>query len=128
MAAITLRNPRSGGWKAFFPKIQLFGSTTAGLEYNCLSRIIATLATRLAGIPTLGYFDDFGLVSPLPLTEEILLAFTELNEISGFALNEISECLGFIFDVSPLPVARRSCIFLNLRKTSSKLRFVRRLE
>ena len=83
LAAITLREPSSGRWRCFLPNTQVFGSTTAVLQYNCLSRVIATLARRLLKIPVMGYFDDFGIVDPLSLTKEALQAFTELNRILG---------------------------------------------
>ena len=64
----------------------MFGGTTACLQYNCLSRIVASSAVRLLEIPVLGYIDDFGLVAPLPLTEDAFPAFTQLNDIFGFVL------------------------------------------
>ena len=50
-------------------------------QYSCPSRRAAALATRALKIPTMRYFDDFMLITPLPLAEEALLAFTELDEI-----------------------------------------------
>ena len=61
-------------------------------------------------IPALGYFDDFGLVTPLPLTEEARLLFTELDEIFSIVLKlsksewgQISEFLGHVLDASAVP-------------------------
>ena len=110
LATITLRDPRSGDWRPFLPNTQLFGSATAAHRYNCLSGIIATQATRLLRVPTLEYSDDFGLVTPHPLTEGALSVFTEPDGILGFVLKvpgaewgEISEFLGLIIDLPPLP-------------------------
>ena len=73
-AIIALWNPKTRTWHGFRPKTQLFGSTAAVLHYNCLSRIIASMACRLLHIPTVGYFDDFGFLcnareAPLVMTE-----------------------------------------------------------
>ena len=86
LATITHRDPSTGGRMAFPPNTGLSWGTTAILRYNCLSRITVTLATRLLGIPPLGFLDDFGLATPLPPAEEALLAFTRLNEIFVFLL------------------------------------------
>ena len=51
------------------------------LQYSCPSRLAAALATRAPKIPTMRYFDDFMLITPLPLAEEAPMAFTELDEI-----------------------------------------------
>ena len=110
LATITHRDPSTGGRMAFPPNTGLSGGATAILRYNCLCRITATLATRLLGIPTLGFLDDFGLATPLPPAEEALLAFTRLNEIFVFLLklskserSHISQFFGLILDLSPIP-------------------------
>ena len=63
LAAISLRDPQSGYWSALLPNTQLLGCATAVLQYSCLSRIIATLATLLRKIPTAGYFGPSVLIS-----------------------------------------------------------------
>ena len=110
LAAVAFRDPDSGERQAVPPNTQLFGSITAALQYNCLSRIIAALAARRLKIPIAEYFDDFGLATPLPLTEDALLAFTELNRILGFELElsksewgQILEFLGLVIDLTPVP-------------------------
>ena len=54
LAKITLRDPRLGAGESSLPNTQPSGSATAAVQYNCLSRIIATLATRLLRFPPLG--------------------------------------------------------------------------
>ena len=51
LAAITLRDPQPGSLGAFLPNTQLFGRTTAGLQYSCPSRFIAALAAGLLKSP-----------------------------------------------------------------------------
>ena len=107
LSASALRDPRSGSWAAFPPNTPLLASTAAVLQFARLARIIAALASRLLGIPTFGHSDDFELVTPPPLTEEALLAFTELNEISGLELElsksergQLPGFLGLAIDLS----------------------------
>ena len=54
-AAVTLKGPVGGEWYGFIPHTQLLGSTAAALHYNCLSRVIASLACRVLKIPRVGY-------------------------------------------------------------------------
>ena len=63
-AAVTLRRPVDGGRYGLIPHTQLFGSTAAVLHYDCLSRIIASLTCRVRKFPRIGYYDDFGIISP----------------------------------------------------------------
>ena len=110
MSTIHLRGPRSGGWKACHPNTQLFVSARAVLQYTCLSRLIAALATRLLGAPIRGFFPEFGLVTPVPLAEEALRAFPEPNGVVGFELKlsksewgQILEFLGLLPELCPAP-------------------------
>lgn len=64
-SAVALREPRSGAWRAFSPRALLFGSVAAVLHYNCVSRAVAAVFTKVTGIPLLSYFDDFGPLAPL---------------------------------------------------------------
>ena len=59
-AVIALWGPKRLIWCGRRTRTQLFGSTAAVLHYNGISRIIASLLSRLLVIPTLGYFEDFG--------------------------------------------------------------------
>ena len=86
LAATPSLDPSSREWESFLPNTQLFGCTTDALQYNCLSRIIATLATRLLNIPNMVYCGDFRLVTLPPLTEAAALAFAELNDVFSFVL------------------------------------------
>ena len=79
-AAVTLKDPVDGQWYGFIPRTQLFGSTAAALHYNCLSRVIASLACRVLKIPCVGYYDDFGLILPECLIKDVLGIFTSFNK------------------------------------------------
>ena len=110
MAAVTLKCPLDGNYYCFLTCTQLFGSVSAVLQYNCLSRIIATLAVRLLKIPVMGYYDDFGLITPESLTGEALEYFCELNRLLGFSMKRkktlwgaILEFLGIVADFTPTP-------------------------
>ena len=93
-AIIALYNPSLRGWFGFRSRTLLFGSTAAVLHYNCLSRIIASLACRLLLIPTIGYFDDFGfLVSALD-SASAMSAFSELFSILGLSLKTAKSEIG----------------------------------
>ena len=65
----------------FIPKSQLFGSAAAVLHYNCLSRVIASLACRILKLPCVGYYDDFLIVATRTLIDKALEAFTMLNDL-----------------------------------------------
>ena len=103
LATVLLREPQRGSWRAFLPNAQLFESAAAVLQYSGFSRVVASLATRIWKIPAMGYFGDFGMAAPLPLTEEALLAFTNVNEILGCQKSEwgqLIEFLGLILDLT----------------------------
>ena len=75
----------------------------------------------------MGYFDDFGIVAPLLLTEEALQAFAELNRIFGFDLKvsksewgALLEFLGITIDLSSLPRGSPRLFLSELKK--AKLR------
>ena len=46
-AVVTLKDPVGGEWYGFIPHTQPFGSTASAIRYNCLSRVIASLARRV---------------------------------------------------------------------------------
>ena len=91
LAAVTLLNPTSNSWCAFLPRTLIFGSTSAVLHYNCLSRIVASLCCRILGIPRLGYFDDFGMIIYSSLERATLQAFVGLNEVFGIRV-KLAKC------------------------------------
>ena len=84
LATISLRDPQSGDRGALLPNTQLSGGGAAAIEYDCPSSFVAALASGLLQRPAMGYFDDFGLSTPLPINEDALVAFTELSKIFGF--------------------------------------------
>ena len=63
-AAIALWNPDTEDWFGFRPRAQLFGAIDSVLQYNCFSRLLATLLVRILRIPLFGYFDDFRFFTP----------------------------------------------------------------
>ena len=72
LTAVCLRNPDTGEWCAFIPKVLLFGAVSSVIHYNCFIRLLAVLMNRILGIPILNYFDDFGSLSPEPLGAKAL--------------------------------------------------------
>ena len=48
--------------------------------------MVATVAVRWLRIPRVGYFDDFGMITPESAIGAALEAFTALNQILGFEL------------------------------------------
>ena len=93
-AVIAIWGPNTKAWFGFRPRTLLFGSTAAVLHYNCLSRIIASLACRILLIPTLGYFDDFGFLVNAPDAAMTMAAFTELFTILGLSLKTAKSVVG----------------------------------
>ena len=93
-AVIALWNPIQKGWFAFRPRTQLFGSIAAVLHYNCLSRLIASLACRILLIPTIGYFDDFGFLVNASDTAGAMDAFNEFFDILGLELKREKSAIG----------------------------------
>ena len=80
-AVATLQSPEDEKCYGFIPKTQLFGSAAAVLRYNCLSRVIASLACRVLKLPCVGYCGDFAIAAPRILINEALEASTKLNDL-----------------------------------------------
>ena len=99
-AAVTLKDLAGGKWYGFIPRTQLFGSAAAALRYNCLSRVIASLACRILEIPCVGYYDDFGVILPECLVKDGLAVFTSFNKalmiISKDSKSEYGTLLEFL--------------------------------
>ena len=93
-AVLAIWDPLSRLWYGFKPKTLLFGSTAAVLHYNCLSRIIASIACRVLLIPTVGYFDDFGFLVNARDAAMTMAAFTELFSILGLTLKTAKSVVG----------------------------------
>ena len=85
-AAVALQSPVDGNWYSFTPRALMFGSVASVLHYTCLSRIIASLACRLLGIPMVGYIDDFGALCRTELLAEARVAFRILCNAIGVEL------------------------------------------
>ena len=93
-AIIALYQPESRRWFGFRPKTQLFGSTAAVLHYNCLSRIIASLACRILLIPTIGYFDDFGFLCIASEAALVMADFAAFFQMFGLELKLEKSAIG----------------------------------
>ena len=85
-SAVTLRRPADGEWYGFIPHTQLFGASAAVLRYNCFSRVIASLTCRVIKIPRVGYYDDFGIISPECLIEDAPVVFASSNKALSIIL------------------------------------------
>ena len=69
---------------AFPPRVLLFGAAATALRYNTYSRMMAVLVFLYLCIPLVGYFGDFGALSPDGITDlsvKTLLKFCELLRI-----------------------------------------------
>ena len=64
LTIVALRNPSTGLWMGFIPKVLLFGAVSAVIHYNCFSRRLAVIINRMLGIPMISYFDDYGPYPP----------------------------------------------------------------
>ena len=93
-ATLALWDPIEKKWNGFTPRTLIFGSTAAVLHYNCLSRVIASLACRLLLLPTLGYFDDFGFIVAAEGADEAFSAFTEFFALFGIELKIEKSSMG----------------------------------
>ena len=87
LTVVALREPSSGRWMGFVPKVLLFGAVSAVLHYNSFSRALAVLVNRYLGIPLCNYYDDFGAYTPSIIKEQSLRAFESFSETLGANLN-----------------------------------------
>ena len=87
LTVVALRDPSSGRWMGFIPKVLLFGAVSAVLHYNSFSRALGVLVNRYLGIPLCTYYDDFGAYSPSIIKDHALRAFSNFSEILGADLN-----------------------------------------
>ena len=88
LSAVALRHPVAGNWMAFVPRTLLFGAVAAVLHYNCFSRAVAVLFTRVTGAPLLSYFDDFGSLVPSEALGQSLEAFMAFCQLLGLKLKD----------------------------------------
>jgi hypothetical protein len=124
-AWIAIQDPVSGKYSLHQAKTLIFGSTVAVLHYNCVSRILASLACRCLGIPCVGYFDDFGFLIPEELGPDALHTFHEFNRILGFLMKESKSEVGNVVEFLglmagfPAPLIR-DLLELSITKEKSK--------
>ena len=95
---------------------------------------MATVAVRWLGIPCVGYFDDFGIISTESAIKEALQAFTALNQILGFeskvAKSEFGariEFLGVTADFRMIKEESEAQLSLppeRVRKTTQKMKAI----
>ena len=106
-AVVALREPRSGTWHACVPRTLLFGAVAAVLHYNCFSRAVAKVFTRVTGAPLLSYFDDFGASVPLAVLDAAPAAFVRFCDMFGIALKpektDKGPSLTFLGILGPFP-------------------------
>ena len=76
-AMLTLRHPTAMEWRAFPPHSLLFGAEAAAIHYNCYSRTVAILISRIFGIPIISYYDDRCALIP-PDLGQLALARTKI--------------------------------------------------
>ena len=107
-AVVTLKDLVDGQWYGFIPRTQLFGSTAAVLHYNCLSRVIASLACRILKIPCVGYYDDFGLILPECLVKDGLGIFTSFNRALLIILKDSKSEFGTLLEFLGLTISFRN--------------------
>ena len=79
-------NPIASKFAGFKPLTQMFGSTAEVLNYNVLSRIIASLANRIFDTPAIGYFDDFGFVVSASVCARALRLFEQFCDLLGLTV------------------------------------------
>ena len=84
----TLRNPQGGLRYGFRPRSLLFGAAAAVLRYNCSSRIIASSACRILGIPAVNHFDGFGAPVKSSTSDESARVSSQFCQIPGFILKD----------------------------------------
>lgn len=51
LTVVAPRNPSSGLWEAFVPRVLLFGAVSAVIDYNCFFRALAVLLTNISVSP-----------------------------------------------------------------------------
>ena len=87
-ATIVVRNPADQAFYGFAPTTQIFGSTASVLHYNVFSRLLVTIINRVFGIPTIGYYDDFGFLVPNEIGDEALTLIKTLCSLLGVKLKD----------------------------------------
>ena len=75
LTIVALRNPDTGLWMGFIPKVLLFGEVSAVIHYNCFPRCLAVLINEMLGIPMLSYFGDYGDFPTETVSREALSTF-----------------------------------------------------
>ena len=93
-AVIALWDNTTKAWFGFKPKTLLFGSAAAVLHYNCLSRLLASLACRILMLPTIGYFGDFGFFAYAPDSAMDMATFSEFCSLLGLSLKMAKSSIG----------------------------------
>ena len=83
LAMDPLRNPDAGDGASFHPKDLLFGSAAEVIHNNCFPRLPSVLVNRIFGIPSIGYFGDFGAQVPSKLSPIALRTSGSFCEIIG---------------------------------------------
>ena len=91
-ASVTLQGPDKK-WYGFISRSHIFGPAAAVVHYNTFSRLLVSLFVRLFGIPTIGYFDDFGFMVFETVSAKALGAFKEFCALLGVSQSK-KKCSG----------------------------------
>ncbi|KAJ9438354.1 hypothetical protein DIPPA_03165 [Diplonema papillatum] len=62
-AVVVALNATTQELECYLSNVLCFGTESAVLDYNCLSRFVTAAARRIMGIPAAGYFDDFHMLA-----------------------------------------------------------------
>ncbi|KAJ9456629.1 hypothetical protein DIPPA_05275 [Diplonema papillatum] len=94
-AVIVALNPISGELDYFLSNVLCFGTESAVLNYNCLSRVVSTLARRILCIPASGYFYDFLMQGRAEDIEQMATDFQILfGDIVGLIFKDTKKRVG----------------------------------
>ena len=85
-AVITLYGP-DGKWYGFLPLSRIFGAAAPVVHYDAFSRLLVSLFDRLFGIPTAGFFGDFGFAIFANIMDQALETFIEFRQVLGVHLS-----------------------------------------
>ena len=94
-AVIVAVDPVSLQLQCFLSNVLCFGTESAVLDYNVLSRFVVCTARRQLGIPTSGYFDDFLLMGSEDDAESMADDFQHLfSNVIGLVFRDAKKRVG----------------------------------
>ena len=87
LCILAVWSPVASKFVGFKPLTQLFGSTSAVLNYNVLSRTFA-LSSRIFAIPVVGCVGDFGFIVSAKVCEEAPLLSGKFRDLLGLTTKD----------------------------------------